>query len=683
MGIILTEKVQFLKGVGPAKSKALANLNICTIHDLLTYYPRRYEDRSVIKKIAAVINGNLETIFGTIAAIKEDKIRRGLNILKVTVKDETGWIQLIWFNQIFLKKQFSIGKKIIATGKVEYNYGCFVMNHVEYEFIEDNEMQSRNNIIPIYAANEIITQKFLRKLVDGILKNLLCLEELIPETIVKEYQLISRIEAIKNIHFPKNNEILCKARYRLIFEELYLIQCGLAMIKIKNRKHNVGIKHLLNSKLSKAVYDSLPFELTKDQKRVLKEITLDMEQSISMQRLLQGDVGSGKTIVAMLALVKTVENGYQGAFMVPTEILAQQHYKSLTNTLSPFGIRIALLSGNLSKKNRDKLLEEINAGEVQIVIGTHALIQEDVQFKNVGLVITDEQHRFGVRQRLLLQEKGNSPDVLVMTATPIPRTMTLTVYGDLDISIIKELPPGRKPIRTFVREPNKRPQIYQFVLNEIKKGRQAYVVCPLIDESENIETQSAMGLFEELKTGIFKDCACGLIHGKLGKKDKEQVMTDFYEGRIKILVSTTVIEVGINVPNANVMVIEGAERFGLAQLHQLRGRIGRGEYQSYCVLLTKSKTQKTKERLMVMEQTYDGFLLAEEDLKIRGPGQFFGTRQHGLPDLKIANIISDLDILLLARKAALHTMEDSSLLREIGRILLLQYHEHFKDIINN
>ncbi|MDF2565489.1 MAG: ATP-dependent helicase RecG [Massilibacillus sp.] len=681
--MLLNQKIQTLKGVGSAKSLALAKLNIFTINDLITHYPRRYEDRSVIKKITNMVAGNLETISGAIINITESNIRRGLKLVKVTVGDETGFIQLVWFNQPFIKKQLSIGKKIIATGKVSYSYGQLAMNNVEYEVLDEQEANHRNKIVPVYATNEVITQKFLRQLVNEVLGRFLFLEETIPKGVLEEYQLISREQAIRNIHFPDNNNDLAKARERLVFEELYLIQCGLAIMKIKNKTGNLGIKHLLNSTLSKAVYDRIPFELTKDQKQVLREITFDMERNLPMQRLLQGDVGSGKTIIATLALVKTVENGYQGALMVPTEILAEQHYQTITNLLLPFDINVVLLSGKLTKKNREKMIEEIKSGEVNIVVGTHALIQEDVEFKSIGLVITDEQHRFGVQQRTLLQEKGHMPDVLVMTATPIPRTMTLTVYGDLDISVIKELPPGRKPIRTFIRQLDKRPQIYQFVLEQIKKGRQAYVVCPLIEVSENIDTQAATELFEELKTGIFKEVACGLIHGKLGKKDKEKVMSDFYSGAVKLLVATTVIEVGVNVPNASIMVIEGAERFGLAQLHQLRGRIGRGEYQSYCILLTESKNQNTKERLLVMEKTQDGFILAEEDLKLRGPGQFFGSRQHGLPDLKIADILGDLDILLQARKAALKTVVDKNLLQFVEQVLLLQYHEHFKDIINN
>ena len=681
--MLLNQKVQVLKGVGSAKSLALAKLNIFTINDLLTHYPRRYEDRSVIKKISNMIAGNLETISGAIINITESNVRRGLKIVKITVGDETGFIQLVWFNQPFIKRQLSIGKKIIATGKVSYSYGQLTMNNVEYEVLDEQEANHRNKIVPVYAANEVITQKFLRQLVNEVLGRFSFLEETIPKEVLQEYQLISREQAIRNIHFPDNNNDLSKARERLVFEELYLIQCGLAIIKIKNKTGNLGIKHLLNSTLSKAVYDRIPFELTKDQKQVLREITSDMERNLPMQRLLQGDVGSGKTIIATLALVKTVENGYQGALMVPTEILAEQHYQTIMNLLLPFDINVVLLSGKLTKKNREQMIEKIKSGEVNIVVGTHALIQEDVKFKSIGLVITDEQHRFGVQQRTLLQEKGNMPDVLVMTATPIPRTMTLTVYGDLDISVIKELPPGRKPIRTFIRQLDKRPQIYQFVLDQIKKGRQAYVVCPLIEVSENIDTQAATELFEELKTGIFKEVACGLIHGKLGKKDKEKIMSDFYSGAVKLLVATTVIEVGVNVPNASIMVIEGAERFGLAQLHQLRGRIGRGEYQSYCILLTESKNQNTKERLMVMERTQDGFILAEEDLKLRGPGQFFGIRQHGLPDLKIADILGDLDILLQTRKAALKTVADKNLLQFVEQVLLLQYHEHFEDIINN
>ena len=503
---------------------------------------------------------------------------------------------------------------------------------------------------------------------------------MLPFSLTKKFSLEDKITSLQEIHFPKNKESLLIARHRLVFEELFLIQCFLVYVKKINSTRHKGIKHLLDSKLSQAVYKMLPFSLTKDQKKAWCEIKADMERDIPMQRLLQGDVGSGKTIIAILSLVKTVENGYQGAFMVPTEILAMQHYQVLIGLLSQHKIKVGMLVGSLKKNEKEAIVLALANGNIDIIVGTHALIQENIQFNNLGLVVTDEQHRFGVRQRALLQEKGISPDILVMTATPIPRTMTLTVYGDLDVSLIKELPPGRKPIKSFLRTPDKRSLIYQFVLREIEKGRQAYIVCPLIESSEKIDTVSVTDIFDELSSNIFKEVKCALLHGKLSKDEKDTVMKEFYCGNIKVLVSTTVIEVGVNVPNASVMVIEGAERFGLSQLHQLRGRIGRGEYQSYCILISHSNSKDTFERLSVMESVSDGFILAEEDLKLRGPGQFFGMRQHGLNDLKIADIFLDTDTLLQARLAAAEVINDTLLFNKFEPILKSHYKEYWENI---
>lgn len=655
LGNCWTDTIQYIKGIGPRKANLLAKLGIYTIGDLLEHYPYRYEDRSELKTINTLADGAVETFKATIINCIESKPRRGLHITKITVSDSSGAVQLIWFNQPHIKKTYKPGLNLMITGKVKKIYQVEVQNP-EVEIITDIDGFDTGGIVPVYATNESINQRFLRNIVRQILDGVGGISEILPPAIITQYSLLDRKLAFENIHFPQNMDMLSQARRRLVFEELYLLQCGLLFIKKQNRNNTVGIKHGVDGSIYKNVKAQLPFTLTDDQEKVLSEVKLDMEDIKPMQRLLQGDVGSGKTVIAALALAKTVESGYQGAMMVPTEILADQHYQTLSTIFLPLGVRVKILTGKLPKRIREQVLKEIQCGLVDVVIGTHALIQDNVEFKYLGLVVTDEQHRFGVRQRAKLQEKGNMPDVLVMTATPIPRTMALTVYGDLDISTIRQLPPGRKAIKTYVRGSDRRHLVYQFIDNEIKNGRQAYVVCPLVQESEKINAQSAVELHEELLQTELENVSCGLVHGKMKPADKELVMSGFYRGDIKVLVATTVIEVGVNVPNATVMIIENAERFGLAQLHQLRGRIGRGGYQSYCILLSDNKNSETQERLTIMTKTNDGFVLAEEDLKMRGPGQFFGTRQHGLPDLKIADIINDIGVLLEARQAAEQTL---------------------------
>lgn len=687
MTMKLTDSVQYLKGVGPKKKAELNKLGIATVYDLLTYFPRTYEDQSVLTHIADLHAGETATVSGTIVNLHEQSGRRGLSILTAFLNDGTGILQVTWFNQKYLKNKLKTGRRVFVSGKPTYAFGGqgqFAMSQLHYFQILDKDEKPEGlcGILPVYPATERLNQKFFRTLMEEALSELPELPELIPEDIGRAYHLMGRAAALRAIHFPPDGETLKKARYRLAFSELYLIQCGLLLLKKQSQETDLGIRFQPNGPLVKKVMANLPFTLTNDQQRTWQEICRDMERPVTMRRLVQGDVGSGKTVIAMLALVKAVENGWQGAMMAPTEILASQHYENLSRQLAPFGIRVGFLSGHLTPAKRRTMYEAIAKHEVDIVIGTHALIQDAVHFARLGLVITDEQHRFGIAQRAELEKKGaHVPDVLVMTATPIPRTMTLTVYGDLDVSLIKQLPPGRQPIRTFVRRPDRRELIYNYVRSQIEAGRQAYVVCPLIEMNEESDLPSAEEVYDELRWGIFRGIPCGLVHGRLPAAEKERVMQEFYENKIKLLVSTTVIEVGVNVPNASIMVIEHAERFGLAQLHQLRGRIGRGPYASYCILVSEGKTENARERLKIMATTSDGFKLAEEDLRLRGPGQFFGSLQHGLPDLKIARVPEDIDILLAAHRAAEATLQSQGGLDFIRPVLALQYKEKFLHIM--
>ena len=681
-----TDNVMYLKGVGPRRAAALEKLNIFTKYDLLTHFPRqdKYENFSNVTKIRDIFEGETVVLFGRISNINFRETYR-LTIINAYLMDDTGSIQVTWYNQKYLLPKLREGMKISVTGKITRDKkwtGRLIIS--PKSFTEEPEL----GIMPTYPATETITQKNFRTMMKNLLEQMPELSETLPPIILREQNLISRDEAMRAIHFPKNYAQLDAARRRLAFEELFLIQCELMSIKRQNQDERLGISHKKNGALVKATLAKLPFELTNDQKKVFREVVKDMESKLPMRRLIQGDVGSGKTAVALLALVKTVENGFQGAFMAPTEILATQHYEKFSKLLTDLGIRVGLLSAKItrSKRAKEDLYQKISAHEVDIVIGTHALIQEGVQFAKLGLVVTDEQHRFGVNQRSTLEKKSDTlPDMLVMTATPIPRTMKLTVYGDLDVSTIKELPPGRKPIKTMAKSMRSRRKVYDFVRTEILAGRQAYVVCPLIERSESemlADIEPAEEVFAMLSNGIFSDIPCALLHGKMKPNDKETIMEKFHSGETKLLVSTTVIEVGVDVPNASVMVVEHAERFGLAQLHQLRGRVGRGAEKSYCILISDSKAEIAKERLKTMESTNDGFKLAEVDLKLRGPGQFFGEAQHGLPDLKIASV-SDEELLIQARDAAERFINDEKnliYLPKIKEVIDLTYGEKFSQI---
>lgn len=671
--IDLNKDVQFVKGIGPKKAQKLNKLGIFTLKDLIYYFPRQFEDRNNFKKIFELQNDEKATIRVVVIGIEISNPRKGMNITKIDVKDDTGYAKLVFFNQNYIKDRFKPGDTILVFGRVKKEFKNIELSSCEIEFLT-NSPKKTFKIIPTYP----LTYGVSNREIIGIIKIVfsdpnLEIKEYLPNRIIEKYKLCSLDYAIRNIHNPTSKEALKISLYRIIFEEFLILQLGL--FAFKNGIEDIkGIKFREN-KILDNILTSLPFKLTGAQDRALNEIIKDMNSSNSMNRLVQGDVGSGKTIVALLALSYCVLNGYQGALMAPTEILAQQHYLSFADTLKDFGIKIELLVGSLTKKQKEKVLDKVKNNEVDILIGTHALIEDSVEFNKLGLVITDEQHRFGVRQRNKLSSKGYNPDILVMTATPIPRTLALILYGDLDISIIDELPPGRQSIETIAINKKKRDNVYNsLVINEVKKGRQVYIVCPLVEESETIEAKSAIHLVEELKNQYFSDLKVGLLHGKMKSSEKDSIMKSFKNKELDILVSTTVIEVGINVPNATLMIIENAERFGLAQLHQLRGRVGRGSYKSYCILIYASKSDICKQRMSIMEESNDGFKISEKDLEIRGPGEFFGTRQHGIPELKVANIFKHMKILKLAQQEAryiigndfkLQSYENKYLKREI------------------
>ncbi len=677
----LYKDVQYVKGIGPKKADKLNKLGIFTLKDLLYYFPRQFEDRNNLKKIAQLEDGEKVTIKAVISSINTFSPKEGMTLTKIDVKDETGSAKLVFFNKSYIKNTFRPGDSILVFGKVKKKFNNLELTSCELEYLT-NSPKNTCRFMPVYQLTYGVTNKEIMSIIRTVLEDKdLIIQEYMPQRIIEKYRLCSIDFAVRNIHSPSSKESLKIALYRIVFEELLILQLGLFVFKSGRNKED-GIKFETSKDLKKII-SALPFKLTKAQNRALDEIIQDMNLEKIMNRLVQGDVGSGKTVVALLALANCVLNGYQGALMAPTEILAGQHYISLTESLKDFGINVGLLIGSLTKKQKDTALEQIKNNEIDILIGTHALIEDKVEFNNIGLVITDEQHRFGVMQRSKLSLKGANPDILVMTATPIPRTLALILYGDLDISIIDELPPGRQPIETIAIEKSKRDRAYNnLVRREVESGRQVYIVCPLVEESEAIEAKSAVELVEELRAEYFHDLRLGLLHGKMKSSEKDEVMGLFKNKEIDILVSTTVIEVGVNVPNATLMIIENAERFGLAQLHQLRGRVGRGSHKSYCVLIYDSKTDVCRQRMAIMEETNDGFKISEKDLEIRGPGEFFGTRQHGLPELKVANLFKHIKILKLAQQEARYILgEDNNLQLKENMALKKEIIDKFKDTL--
>ena len=622
----LNKPVQYIKNVGPTRVKLLNKLNINTLQDLISYFPRNYEDRGVAKRLSDCADGEEALIKGVAITKVQEIFARRLKMYKLVIRDGENPCTIIWYNQSYLKNVIKIGHTYNFFGKVEIKLGRYEMKSPIFD--ESGENKNTGKIIPIYPLTYGITQNTIRKIIEnGVNEAYGNMEETLPDYILEKYKLMDINNSMKKVHFPENKQDFIKARYRLVFEELLSFQLALLKIKESYKTEEKGIEFDKNVKMSDVI-NTLPFKLTKAQIRVLEEIDSDMESSKPMNRLLQGDVGSGKTVVSEIAAYKAVKSGYQAAILAPTAILATQHFENFKKTLDKFGIRIELLISAITKKKKQELKERLKNGEIDILIGTHAMLEDDVIFKNLGLVVTDEQHRFGVKQRAKIASKGNNPDVIVMSATPIPRTLALILYGDLDISIIDELPPNRKKIDTFAVGKDMENRINSFITKQIEQGRQCYIVCPLVEENEEMDLKSVTELTEKLQKEIFPQFRVEFLHGKMKPKEKDEIMLKFKEKQIDILISTTVIEVGVDVPNANIMVIENAERFGLAQLHQLRGRVGRGEYQSYCILKFEGRGKVVQERMKIMCQTNDGFIISEKDLELRGSGDFFGTAQH-------------------------------------------------------
>ncbi|MBE7028236.1 MAG: ATP-dependent DNA helicase RecG [Ruminococcaceae bacterium] len=672
----LNQNVNVLKGVGEKRAKLLRALSISTIEDLICAFPRGYEDRTVFKRIIECKNDETVCIKATVlSSMQVKKVRKNLTIYTLPVSDGTGTMHMTWFNIRFLENKFQKGDTFVFYGKISLFPKKTMASPI---FEKEGEKRQLGRIYPVYSLTSGLNQNMICGFVKEALLNISDIPETLPDYIIQKYGLFDRKTAIFTIHFPKNQEALKKARKRLVFEELFTFQTALYYLKGSHTGKRSAAPYKTES--AKEFVSNLPFKLTNAQMRVIDDICNDFESGKAMQRLVSGDVGSGKTIVAACAMYITARNGFSSAMMVPTEILARQHFENLKKMFSPLGIETVLLLGGQSSKEKKALYERINSGEPLCVVGTHALLFGGAEFSNLGLVITDEQHRFGVNQRKTLGEKAVNPHTLVMTATPIPRTMALILYGDLDISMIDELPPGRQKVDTYILKKHMHEKVYDFIRKEVSFGRQAFIVCPLVEDSENMNLKSVTKYAKMLSESIFPDLSVAFLHGKMKPAEKEAIMEDFAQRRTDILCSTSVIEVGVDIPNASVMVIENAERFGLSQLHQLRGRVGRGKNKSYCFLFNESGTETSEKRMETMKNNHDGFKIAETDLSLRGPGEFFGTRQHGLPVFKIADLYCDMEILNMATLAAKELISDDFELKKEKNTLIST---KIKDLFNN
>ena len=643
----IMKDIRYLKGVGEKRAELFAKKGINTVEDLLYFFPRTYEDRSKTKYIADCENGETVCVSITVySPVRENRIRRNMTVYTMIASDDSGVMNVVWYNNRFVKDAFKTGEKYILYGKIAFNRNKIEMVNPMFEKGEGGKFTGK--IVPIYPLTENLKQKTVQSVMETAIKEAGRLDEYIPDAVREKYKIAEINYAMRNIHFPDDFESYNTARRRFVFEELIMLQLALFSIK-GNTEKKKGI--VFEDTCIDEFLNSLPFPLTGAQKRTLDEILADCSGGGVLNRLVQGDVGSGKTAVAAGAIFAAVKNGAQAAMMAPTEILANQHKETLEAFFKDFDIKVVMLTGSMKAAEKRAAYEMLASGEADVAVGTHAIIQDKAEFKNLGLVIADEQHRFGVEQRAKLSEKGKNPHMLIMSATPIPRTLALILYGDLDISVIDELPPGRKTVKTYAVGENMRARITAFIEKNVKNGTQVYVVCPLVEETEKSDLENAENLSKKLQQ-TFPGFRVGLVYGKMKNNLKDEVMNDFADGKINILVSTTVIEVGVNVPNANLMIVENAERFGLSQLHQLRGRVGRGAEQAYCVLISHGNSKIIKKRMETMCISNDGFYISEQDLKLRGPGDFFGTRQHGLPEMKIANLFEDGDILRDAQQAA-------------------------------